>query len=63
MTTQNEPAGYCEHCGTIPPVPWKHDADCLAWAPPPRGPGSTEQGRRAALEQIRATLNARKETR
>jgi hypothetical protein len=41
-------------------APHLHDPDCRKWAPPPAGPGSTVEGRVAALKRIREELDAKK---
>jgi hypothetical protein len=55
-----QPDNFCEcRPGLELRHAWQHDPACRRWAPTLRGPGSTPQGRAAALAQIRSTLGAR----
>jgi hypothetical protein len=56
-----QPDDFCEcRPGVEMRHGWQHARTCLRWSPPLRGPGSTPEGRAAALADIRQQLIARR---
>jgi hypothetical protein len=55
-TWTEHPATWCDCVGTEVARPDFHATNCPRYAPPPRGPGSTPEGRARALRLIREAL-------